>query len=392
MGQARRIKRVILHAGLPKTATTSIQNALFGNARLLRDRNGILYPGPEANHTDALCTAFLDDPRRHITNALAGLTDLTALRNLAAAIRERLRAEIEASRADTVLFSAEGFSNLDEFELAGFRDWALGFAETLSVLFVVREPLRHTTSVIQQHLKGGEVLEALYDAPPLPNFRGRLGAAIRAFGREAITVAAFETLQAHDEGVVGGFLDLVGISSGPARRAVLSAQRVENASLSHLAALLLSSINRQRPALIDGRPGPRRTMSELATLGGIRGEKFRLPPEVAARIAESCRDDAAWLRQTFGIADYDDPAVPDAPAPAAPAAAAIDSLALILSNLMNDRHATALIGQAGSLDPERQRVELAAIAETVGRIAPERALPGFLADAVLPRQMVESPT
>ena len=145
-------RRLFLHAGLPKTATTSIQNALFTVRDRLRDEAGVLYPGADPNHTNALCTAFLSDPRDHIANKIAGRTDLDALRRMAAGIRADLGAEIEAAAPDTILLSAEGVSNLKSTELSEFRDWALGYAERIEVLYIVRQPLRYTTSVMHNIL------------------------------------------------------------------------------------------------------------------------------------------------------------------------------------------------------------------------------------------------
>lgn len=369
-------QRMILHAGLPKTATTSIQNALFSQRKKLGGDAGLLYPGKVPNHTNDLCTAFLTDPRAHISNRMAGLTDLDALLARAGRIREGFAAEIAEREQPMVLFSAEGMSNLNARELETFRDWALEQAETLSVFYVVRNPVAYTTSVIQQHLKGGEVLEEMYASPPLPNYRGRLQAAIAAFGRERIQVHVYEEMCAHHEGVLGAYLDIIGLAPGPVRAAVLAAQSRDNVSLSHEAALLLSSLNRQRPAFVDGEKGPRRALTELPVLSGVRGRKFSLPQEVRTKVADLARPDVAWLKEEFGITAYDDETGAGAADEGDPLPRkTIDSLAMILSNLINDRQVNVLVNRARGLNAQKKIPALQETVHEIRRISPDCKLP-----------------
>ena len=377
--QNRKARRLVLHAGLPKTATTSIQNAIFTVRNRLQDEAGILYPGTDPNHTSALCTAFLTDPRDHISNKIAGFTDLEALRQTAAHIRADLSLEIETASPDTILFSAEGMSNLSCAELTDFRNWALRFAEQIEVLYIVRQPLHYTTSVIQQHLKGGDILEDMYANPPLANFRGRISNAIAAFGREAVAVRKFEDMIVHPDGVVGFFLDCVGVTQAGLRKAAVEAQCFENESLSHEAALILSSLNRQRPAFVDGQRAPMRTFNELGIIEQIRGVKFYLPEDVREKVTELSKPDTIWLADTFDIGSYLEPFRGAVPVPGATLSkATIDSVALLLSNLINDRHASTLTQRARSKLKEADADEMCALASEIRRVAPARPLPDFL--------------
>ncbi|MER9299899.1 hypothetical protein NKI38_25850 [Mesorhizobium sp. M0621] len=62
----------IIHIGLPKTGTTSVQSAVYKHRDRLLAEFGIFYPWISENLTDILCTAFHDDPRKHINVRLAG--------------------------------------------------------------------------------------------------------------------------------------------------------------------------------------------------------------------------------------------------------------------------------------------------------------------------------
>lgn len=374
------IRKIILHAGLPKTATTSLQGALFAGRESLLEQCGIFYPGAEPNHTNALCTAFLDDPRQHITNKTRGMTDLDVLLAEAAAIRERFAEEIRAADPQVVLFSAEGMSNLSRTELGKFREWAAQFCDQIEVLYYVRNPIRYTTSVMQQHIKGGEVLDNMYFAPPLGSFRGRLTNAIRAFGRENVAVHTFEDMVRHPGGISTHFLHAIGVENEKVITEVREKCITENESMSQAAALILSSLNRQRPLFVDGQRAQRRTFSELATISQIKGAKFSLPDEVVDRIILMSLEDIGWLSATFGITAYDDLAADSSAGPVGGFdPQTIDSLAIILSDLLNERQSNKLMAEARRhhQNGEKEGMERA-IAE-MRRITPNRAVPPFAA-------------
>lgn len=375
----KKAKRLILHAGLPKTATTSIQNAIFRCREILFAETGIYYPGTAPNHTNDLCTAFLDDPRSHISNKMAGLTDLDQLKSIAANIRSSFEAEIAKSAPETILFSAEGFSNLSHSELGKFRDWALNLADEISVIYIVRNPLRYVTSVVQQHLKGGEVLEDMYQNPPMPNCKGRINNAIAAFGREAVSVHTFEDMVKCPDGVTGFFLDKIGAPKSKANEAILKAQTFENESLSHEAALILSSLNRQRPAFVNGQRGERRTLSELGLIQNIKGRKFYLPDDVRKNVVDLSMADIAWLEENFGIDQYRREIEDSASEPAPTLSPeTIDSMALILSDMINERHINFLTRRARQQLNAGDEDNLPQIVRDIKRIAPLRPLPPFL--------------
>lgn len=298
-------RRIVLHAGLPKTGTTSIQTAFYAERGHLLDRARLLYPSLSANLTDALCTLFHDDPRKHITNKLAGLTTLEAIVPLQREYLDALDAEILSTDWDTLLLSAEGVSNLSSRALARLREWGDRFASQWTVLLCVRHPVDYVRSHIQQILKSGTTLAELYDKIPGPAYRWKASNLIEVFGRENMTVYDFESARKHGGGVVGAFADRVGLA-GPLLD-LLTAQNVrKNPSLSHEAVLLLDSVNRQRPMFDGDARAPRRSGRELAYLSRIRGHRFHLPAPVEDDIRDSTRGDIDWLNAEFSLDLYPD--------------------------------------------------------------------------------------
>jgi hypothetical protein len=120
--------RIILHAGMHKTGTTSIQNALYNGRDALR-AEGILYPqtgcpdwARQGHHL--LPWSLIRRPGivpvfrgRVVQYDRAGCDDLW----------QQLRAEIAASGAHTVVLSSEEFDGLTNEEIVTLRGYLRGY-------------------------------------------------------------------------------------------------------------------------------------------------------------------------------------------------------------------------------------------------------------------------
>lgn len=336
-------RRIVLHAGLPKTGTTSIQTAFYAERHLLLEEARLLYPSRAANLTDALCTLFHDDPRKHITNKLAGLTTLEAIGPLQRDYREALEREIGSTEWDTLLLSAEGVSNLSHHALRRLREWGDQFATDWSVLLCVRHPVDYVRSLMQQLLKSGSTLTWLYEHLPLPGFRAKIANLITAFGRDNVAVFDFDSARAGAGGIVGLIADRLRLPAS-IRDRLLAQEKHENTSLSREAVLLLDSVNRRRPMFDAEVRAPRRSGREAEYVYRVRGNRFDIPVAVQDEIRARTRGDIEWLNAELGLdlyPDVTDPQTHDTrqrePAPKALDERTIDDLADLISELLADR-------------------------------------------------------
>jgi hypothetical protein len=333
-------KSGILHIGLPKTATTSCQEALFANREMLLKRHGLFYPPMAASHNSMLVVMFMDDPRSHVTVKSRGITTPEAAERLRRRYVENMEASIAGAGWETLVLSSEGLSNLPAKSLAKLRDWLHRFTEDWTVLLWSRHPVSYTTSNVQQLIKGGDTLERLLSAPPLPNIRRRASNAFEAFGRENLRLTAFEDARDEPGGAVAAFCRRLGLPEQTALE-IGSAASPRNESMSMLATLLLSSLNRQRPRFVGGRMNPDRRPNEVRIFQRIEGEKFRLSPDAENDVRHRSRADVRWMNETFGTRHYldifSDAAEPSAEAGGAYPAELVDSLSLLLSNLINNQ-------------------------------------------------------
>lgn len=299
-------RKIILHFGLPKTGTTTIQNVFHANRDFLLRQEGVLYPSLAPNLTTPLCTIFQDEPHQHIANKMAGLTtEEESARQKK--YRDSLEAEISSHAWNTLLLSAEGVSNLSAREIADLRSWGEKYSLDWSVIVCVRHPIAYVRSVTQQLMKGGDTLQQLYEQPPLPNFRGKISNVISVFGQENVQVFDFDAAIKDCGGIVAAFADQVGLTA--ASRDFLASRAIsENESLSLEAVHILDSLNRQFPMFADNARAPRRSGPghELAYISRIEGQKFDIPHLVKENIRSWSREDVAWLNGTFGFDLYRD--------------------------------------------------------------------------------------
>ncbi len=303
-------RRIILHIGLRKTGTTTIQNVLHANRDFLLRQEGVLYPSLAANLSNALGTICTKVPRNQMANKAAGFTTEERAARIAAQ-RERFRnsldAEISSLEWNTLLLSAEGVSSFSVSELEKLREWGEKYSSEWTVLVCVRHPVDWTPSVVQELLKYGHTLQQIYEKPPTANYRAQISRAISVFGQENIRVFDFDEASESDGGIVGAFAQQVGLSA-PSRDFLASRTVRRNESLSLEAARILDSLNRQRPMFVDDVMAPRRTQpkDEIDYLRRIKGRKFDVPDSVKEGIRSRSREDVAWLNETFGLDLYRD--------------------------------------------------------------------------------------
>lgn len=329
-------KKIIVHAGLPKTGTTSIQEALYQHRGVILENAQLLYPSISDNHTNALCTMFLEKPETHIANRMAGRLTSEQVAPYKASCYEALENEIKSTEWTTLLLSAEGLSNLRAVELTGLRDWLLQYCENIEIILWLRNPVSYSISVTQQLLKGGRLLEEMYRDPPLANFKGRGNNFIHVFGRENITFRVFEECMKHPSGILGSFLDDLPLGD-EVKSTILADNKRTNESMSLEAALLLNELNRLRPMFEENQRGKNRTFAELNHFMRIKGQKFDVPFEVKRKIENLSVPDLNWLEAETGKRPFElkyQGEKPDQDG-ASMSRETMSSVALLLSDILN---------------------------------------------------------
>jgi len=279
------MKKLLLHVGLPKTATTTIQETLYANHRRLL-KNRVLYPSIRSNHTGPLVTLF---KKSH--PSVRRKSERRVLK-LERQYRDEMGSEINKKDHDQIVISGEGISHFNYSELVELRDWLSGWVDEIQIVIYLRDPISHCASAIQQMVKVGRELENLLPHPPITFFDTVLEKFFSVFGQEHINARTFESAITAEHGIMGDFCTLLKAPDSVKKRIAESSTRV-NESLSLEGALFIDHINKH-----DGyRPN-----TDFASK--IPGRKFDLPIEVKQHIFAETRESVKFVEETLGIDLY----------------------------------------------------------------------------------------
>ena len=294
------MSEAIVHVGMHKTGTTSIQR-VFGRHRPRLLEQGFLFPAFAQNHFD-IHTAFTSEPFKSTMVRARGLKTQGEID----AIREGVLASVEAEIRDhpdaKLLLVAEDLSTLDSAGTGRFRAWldAAGVGRT-TIHIYLRDPISFWESLIQQSIKGGHQIDFAREARGLTRvraYRPLLEAFAGAFGQENVRPHIFAADRLLGGDVVRDFADKIGLD-------IEGMELVRaNESLSRDAMLFLNEMNRRVDTYGDhGRSLLRDGLLQAARTH--KGEKFKADLAIAQRIIERSAEDRAYLAETWF--DGDDP-------------------------------------------------------------------------------------
>lgn len=292
------LRPLILHVGMPKTGTSSLQESLF---RCLSDRRFRYVGLGMVNASRAIQCLVGDEPVVRHAHPSQGI-DPEAIRQLAPHFRgcwERQMKRAIAADA-TPIVSAEDCWFMARKELERLRELIEAASHRAKVIVYLRPPLAWLASMFQELLKSGHhrfVDELLID-PSVTRSPGwdhleRLETFAEVFGRDRLCVRLFRREALAEGCVVADFCREVGIDMRPRR-----VRRV-NESLSLEATRFLYAFNRHVRA--TDRRAFREVLLLLRRLQECPGQPPTLHPDLLAPVQSRIAASAAAIGTDFGI-------------------------------------------------------------------------------------------
>ncbi|MFC5528996.1 hypothetical protein [Cohnella yongneupensis] len=297
---------VILHVGLHKTGTTSIQETFFlnDNNRRLEDK-GYIYPKCwTANHSASVYSAFCDDPTQYHANIRSGASADQIKYNNERYLKD-LKKELEERGLSKLIVSGEDISLLSLDNLNALKAYLIAVhSNKIKVMIYVRDPLHWAISTIQQFIKNGrqnyQSALALMKQSIGNLFEDRIGKFMHVFGSENVRVYSFEEAVVHDYGPVGHFLSVIGMN--PEDIAEFNIVKA-NESISLIAGEIISYINERMPFFIDGKMNEDRANGDIYPFMNVKGSKFDIDYTNKQILLENSQSSIEWLKKNWGI-DY----------------------------------------------------------------------------------------
>jgi nucleoid DNA-binding protein len=281
------MSRCIIHIGMHKTGSTSIQWSLEGF-----EDNRFFYArlGNGGNHSLPIYSMFMNNPERHHLHR-AGGRDPESVQAYIEQVRADLDRTIVAAQGRTLLISGEDISVLPKPHLAKLRDYFGGRFEDMTIVGYVRPPAAYMASNFQQRARHAW-LESVEPKAMYRNYQETFGKFDHVFGREKVQLWKFDPGVFPDGCVVQDLCARIGV--------VLPKERIvrlnESASRQAIAALYTYG-------KLGGEHGSRTlTGAECLKLSNLIGGsgKFRFSPDAVRPVLEANRSDIEWMEARLG--------------------------------------------------------------------------------------------
>jgi hypothetical protein len=282
--------RCVLHIGMPKTGTSSIQATLvdreLANFEYLRLAEG-------GNHSTAIYSAFADSPETH--HAHIGARRSPAQVQLYAETHRRLLDEEltrSASLRKNALISGEDILFLTHGELARLADAIKKHYSHIDVIAYIRPPISFMESAFQQDVKMGHYRKDRGISAHIPEYRTRLEKFDRVFGSENVHMAKFSRADLTEGDVVIDFCHRLNIPVDAGKIKHVN----ESLTLDAIAVLFALQFHDSAFASL-----PARDKARLAGFLSARGSgRFAYSCALVEEIRSSIESDLRWIETRLG--------------------------------------------------------------------------------------------
>lgn len=295
------MKEIILHIGMHKTGTTSIQNTIYHPSNKgVFNKNGIKYIEELEISNWVFESMFKNKPEECLQNINYGFTMEEILENNAKAKELVIK---KLNESEKLLITSENIMVLSEDELANLKAFFVENANDdveFKVVIYVRNPVSYFTSLFQQHLKMPFRKDVYSDLGILHSQYIYLENPVKVFGKESVLVYSFEDACKHKFGLAGCFFELIGFSEDDLCR--LTYIR-ENDGMSQEALNIITFINKREPLYVNNKLNKKRTYWDFIELSNIKGSKFYLENYKIENNINNIKENLLYLKKEYGI-DY----------------------------------------------------------------------------------------
>lgn len=283
------VDEIIVHFGMHKTGSTSIQKAF---ARDLDDPRFHYINLGEPNQSRYLITLFTDRPHLHHTHIALGVveSDIPLLREKTEA--EFLR-ELRNAEGRKAILSAEVIGILPLIVLKRLYAFLSRHARRIRAVGYVRSPRGYVESLFQQRVKGG--LASLDVARLWPSYRESFAKLEQVFGKSQVEYWLFDPTCFPDQDVVRDFAGRMGVA-WEAGRPIRCNEGLSLGALKLLYALRRHGVPRLGP---ESRRGDIKLIQELSSLPG---PKLCFGYDLVAQVLDERVSDMRWMEDRLGEA------------------------------------------------------------------------------------------
>jgi hypothetical protein len=302
------LKQLVLHPGMAKTGTSSIQDTLGNSIEALREHDVYYPPWRPFNHSYELSALFRRNPVNSFYYKQFAPESEEAWEAEAGRLRDKWSDFFQSFSEGTCIVSAESMEQFSVEEITALVEFASPYFDQCRAILYVRDPLSAIKSRWEQSVKeleqpvSGETL--LENAKRRIHFRAlrRWG---RAMGEDRILVRSFKPEAFFNGNLLDDFFHCAGLPQ--LLDAALDSQE-SNTSLGKAGTAFLLQFNGRYPLYRDGRLNPERALADnpdllYSLIRELSPEQLSLDVRFSEEEAQAINDEIRYVNQFMGQAD-----------------------------------------------------------------------------------------
>lgn len=280
-------KECIVHIGMHKTGSSSIQHSLY---RMTESETFCYFDLESPNHSGRIFSMFSKTKMSHAHKKLNRTENDIVNFNLET--KNMLISNIKKCNKDVMIISGEAISILSKNELEDFRDFLYQYFQKITIVGYVRTVKSYIESSFQQIVKGGVghfIVANLY-----PDYRDRFEKFDLVFGPENVKLWKFDPKSFPNGNVVMDFCNRLKIT-------IKSEQTVRvNESISKEALSLLYIYRKYGAGYGIGTNVIRENNMLITSLKDIGKTKIKFSPSLIKPLIENNQEDFLWMEKRLG--------------------------------------------------------------------------------------------
>ncbi|MBL4774246.1 MAG: hypothetical protein JKX98_11920 [Alcanivoracaceae bacterium] len=281
-------KKCILHIGLHKTGTSSLQLSLHSS---LNDKQHTYLNLFAPNHSERLYSLFVENPENYHMNKRKGLSK-NQIDRINLETKEMFQNSFNSSASETMIISAEDISVLTLPALKKLKVFLLYYFYEITIVAYVRSPFSYISSSFQEGVKAGWNdfnISKLY-----PNYRNKLEKFDIVFDKEKVHIWEFNRQSLFQNDVVQDFCYRLGI--------ILNKENVirSNNSLSKETLSLLYIYYKFGPGYGIGPNVQTENNLLIENLRILGNTRFNFSSTLVKSIIDSNIGDIRWIESRMG--------------------------------------------------------------------------------------------
>lgn len=286
----RKKEKCIIHIGMPKTGTTTLQEVLFRSI----DNTNIRYANlGSSNHGGPIYTLFAQKPENHNLHKLNKHTqkeiDDYNFKN-----RLMLEEGFLDRTSDIEIISGEDIYHMNEDELQRMKKYLSGFFKSIQIVGYVRSPGAYMNSSFQQLVKFHQ-LSSFKIANIYPFYRQKLEKFDNVFVNENVLLCEYNTHVLKNGDIVEDFAEKFNLDLNYTKR------RSSNESISKELISILFVYNKFDNRHDFGKYTTRVHRKLINSLQKFGKTKFLFSDNFISNIRDRQKEDIKWIEKRLGI-------------------------------------------------------------------------------------------